>query len=214
MQGHILAGLVAVHLWEFPEHLPDEERGNFKRLMLSGSRALEFLGGQGITALGNLVLSHRDSLLLDVQSMVPAEEVARLCYADLPLSSGIFPSPLLDSALNKIRRLRMTLMFSRPCIHRRFLGNLWRGRSRLGPRPPPLLAMAAPPSWCLGRRSRRRRPPLLPLPSRAGRDRDAKVRRPFQRPPATPVANEKVPGKSPPDGVPPLSRVEVACPRA
>ena len=71
--------------------------------MLSGSRALEFLGNQGVTALGNLVLSLRDSLLLDAQSTLPAEEVSRLRYADLPSSSGIFPTPLLDSALTKIR---------------------------------------------------------------------------------------------------------------
>ena len=71
--------------------------------MLSGSRALEFLGAQGVTVLGNLVLSHRDSLLVDARSTVPAEEVARLCYADLPSSPGIFPSPLLGSALTKIR---------------------------------------------------------------------------------------------------------------
>ena len=70
--------------------------------MLSGSRALEFLGGQGITGLGNLMLSRRDSTLLDVRSTVPAEKIARLRYADLPLSSGLFPSPLLDSALNKM----------------------------------------------------------------------------------------------------------------
>ena len=70
--------------------------------MLSGSRALEFLGGQGVTALGNLVLCRRDSLLLDVQSTVPAEEVTRLRCADLPLSSGLFPSPLLDSALTEM----------------------------------------------------------------------------------------------------------------
>ena len=48
------------------------------------------------------MLSRRDSLLLDVQSTVPAEKVARLHYADLPSSSGLFPSPLLDSALNKM----------------------------------------------------------------------------------------------------------------
>ena len=87
----------------FREHLPVEVRGNFERLMLSGSRALKFLGAQGVTALGNLVLSHRDSLLLDARSTVPAEEVARLRYADLPSSPGIFPSPLLDSALTKMR---------------------------------------------------------------------------------------------------------------
>ena len=87
---------------EFQEHLPDEVRGNFERLMLSRSKALEFLGGQGITALGNLVLSRRDSLLLDVRSTVPAGEVACLRYSDLSSSSGLFPTPLLDSALPKM----------------------------------------------------------------------------------------------------------------
>ena len=42
----------------FREHLTDEARFNFERLMLSGSRALEFLSNQGVMALGNLVLSH------------------------------------------------------------------------------------------------------------------------------------------------------------
>ena len=59
--------------------------------MLSGSRALEFLGCQGVTVLGKLVLSRRDSLLLDVRSMVPVEEIARLRYAALPSSAGLFP---------------------------------------------------------------------------------------------------------------------------
>ena len=68
----------------FREHLPDEVCGNFEWLMLSGSRALEVLGSQGVTALVNLVLSHRDSLLLDAQSTVPAEEVTRLRHADFP----------------------------------------------------------------------------------------------------------------------------------
>ena len=40
----------------FREHLPIEVRADFERLMLSGSRALEFLASQGSTALGNLVL--------------------------------------------------------------------------------------------------------------------------------------------------------------
>ena len=61
----------------FREHLPAEVHGNFEQLMLSGSRALEFLGFQGVTTLGNLVLSHRDSLLLDARSTVPAEEIVR-----------------------------------------------------------------------------------------------------------------------------------------
>ena len=87
----------------FREYLPVEVRADFERLMLSGSRALEFLASQGSTALGNLVLSRRDSLLADVRSMVPAEEVTRLRYSPLPETVSIFPSPLLDSALAKMR---------------------------------------------------------------------------------------------------------------
>ena len=87
----------------FREHLPVEVRADFERLMLSGSRALEFLASQGSTALGNLVLSRRDSLLADVRSTVPAEEVARLRYYPLPETVSISPSPLLDSALAKMR---------------------------------------------------------------------------------------------------------------
>ena len=84
------------------ESLPEEVRADFKRLILSGSRALEFLASQGCTVLGNLVLSRRDSLLADVHSMVPAEEVARLWYSPLPETVGLFPSALLDSALTKM----------------------------------------------------------------------------------------------------------------
>ena len=91
----------AFYVWRFPESLPIEVRAGFGRLILSGSRALEFLVSQGTTALGNLVLSRRDSLLADVRSMVPAEEVARLRYS-LPKTVSIFPSPLLDSAFNKM----------------------------------------------------------------------------------------------------------------
>ena len=136
--------------------------------MLSGSRALEFLGDQDVTALGNLVLSRRDSLLLDVRSTVPAEEVAHLHYADLPSSTGLFPSPLLDCALIKMRAASTTLLFSGPCIHRRFLGSLRRGWSRRSPHPLPLLTVAASLPWCLGRRCRHRRPPPLLFPYPAG----------------------------------------------
>ena len=87
----------------FREHMSVEVRADFERLILSGSRALEFLASQGCTALGNLVLLRRDCLLADVRSTVPAEEVARLRYSPLPETVSIFPSPLLDSALNKMR---------------------------------------------------------------------------------------------------------------
>ena len=75
----------------FRENLPVEVRADFERLILSGSRALEFLASQGSTALGNLVLT------------VPAEEVACLRYSPLPEMVSIFLSPLLDSASTKMR---------------------------------------------------------------------------------------------------------------
>ena len=108
----MLSGVCEVSSWldwwlstcgGFREHLPGEVRADFERLMLSGSRALEFLASQGCTALGNLVLSRRDSLLADVRSMVPAEEVARLRYSPLPETVSLFPNALLDSALTKMR---------------------------------------------------------------------------------------------------------------
>ena len=103
LRSLVMAGLVAVNVWGFLGQLPDEVRADFERLILSGSRALEFLASQGCTALGNLVLSRRDSLLADVRSTVPAEEVARLRYSPLPETVALFPSPLMDSALTKMR---------------------------------------------------------------------------------------------------------------
>ena len=64
----------------------------------------EFLASQVMTALGNHVLTKRDSLLRDPQSTVPVEALSRLRHASLPSSSAaIFPTPLLDDALSKSR---------------------------------------------------------------------------------------------------------------
>ena len=108
----MLSGMCEVSSWldwwlstcgGYRDLLPLESRADFERLMMSGSRALEFLASQGCTALGNLVLSRRDALLADVRGTVPVEEVARLRYSPLPLSAAIFPHALLDSALLKMR---------------------------------------------------------------------------------------------------------------
>ena len=108
----MLSGVCEVSSWldwwlstcgGFRDHLPVEVRADFERLMISGSRALEFLASQGCTTLGNLVLARRDSLLADVRGTVPAEEVARLRYSSLPETASIFPHPLLDSALLQMR---------------------------------------------------------------------------------------------------------------
>ena len=108
----MLSGMCEVASWldwwlstcgGYRDLLPVESRADFERLMMSGSRALEFLASQGCTTLGNLVLSRRDALLAAVRSTVPAEEVARLRYSPLPQSASIFPHALLDSALLKMR---------------------------------------------------------------------------------------------------------------
>ena len=108
----MLSGMCEVSSWldwwlstcgGFRDLLPLESRADFERLMMSGSRSLEFLASQGCTALGNLVLSRRDALRADVRGTVPVEEVARLRYSPLPLSAAIFPHTLLDSALLKMR---------------------------------------------------------------------------------------------------------------
>ena len=108
----MLSGMCEISSWldwwlstcgGFRDHLPIEVRADFERLMISGSRALEFLASQGCTTLGNLVLVRRDALLADVRGTVPAEEVARLRYSSLPVIASIFPHTLLDSALLKMR---------------------------------------------------------------------------------------------------------------
>ena len=107
----MLSGMCEVASWldwwlstcgGYRDHLPVEVRADFEQLMISGSRALEFLASQGCMTLGNLVLARRDALLADVRSTVPAEEVARLRYSPLPQSAAIFPHALLDSALLKM----------------------------------------------------------------------------------------------------------------
>ena len=107
-----LAGVGEVVSWldwwlatlsKFGEALPEETRSDFQRMMVSGARSLEFLGSQTTPVLANLVLLRRDSLLSDVSSTVPAEELSRLCHAPLPPSSALFPPMLLDTALSKTR---------------------------------------------------------------------------------------------------------------
>ena len=48
------------------------------------------------------MLASRDSLLADVRSTVPAEEVACLRYSPLPETVSLFPNALLDSVLIKM----------------------------------------------------------------------------------------------------------------
>ena len=183
----------------FREHIPDEVCADFERLILSGSRALEFLASQGCMALGNLVLSRRDSRLAEVWSMVPVEEVALLRYSALPETVSIFPSPLLDSALTKMRAAANDALVQRtlhpPMIPRnlRLLEGLLDRRRLVRRRRAPLVLVLL--------RSRRRLLPLLASLVRRGRT--ARVRLPLPLPLEAPAAlGEKVkePERSRPDG--------------
>ena len=87
----------------FREALNPSVQANFERIFSSGSKALAFVGSQAVPALANLLLSRRDSLLAEVRSTVPTEELSFLRHSPLPPAAAIFPSTLLDTALNKAR---------------------------------------------------------------------------------------------------------------
>ena len=81
----------------FCEALHPSAQANFERILSSGPKALAFVGSHAVPALANLLLSRRDSLLAEVRSTVPAEELFLLRPSPLP------PATLLDTALNKAR---------------------------------------------------------------------------------------------------------------
>ena len=207
----MLSGVCEVSSWldwwlstcgGFRDHLPVEVRANFERLMISGSRALEFLASQGCTTLGNLVLARRDSLLADVRSTVPAEEVARLRYSPLPEMASLFPHPLLDSALLKMRAAASGALVQRtlhpPRIPRKPAAAGQSGGSSTA---------ASGQAGSSGARQAQKQSSgrvLLPRVSLARGRRRVKARLPFPLPPEAPAALEervKAPGKSQPDGV-------------
>ena len=185
----------------FRENLPIEVRADFERLILSGSRALEFLASQGTTALSNLVLSRRDSLLADVRSTVPAEEVARLRYSPLPETVSIFPSSLLDSALNKMRAAANDALVQRALHPPR----IPRKPAAGGGSPGSLSAGSAQASSSGASRPAQKQSSTSSPSGQSGKKgRTARVRLPFPCPleaPATPGVKEKVPERSQPDGM-------------
>ena len=87
----------------FREALHPSTQANLERILSSGSKALAFVGSQAVPALANLLLSRRDSFLAEVRSTVPTEELSLLRHSPLPPAAAIFPSMILDTALNKAR---------------------------------------------------------------------------------------------------------------
>ena len=188
----------------FREHIPDEVCGNFEWLILSGSRALEFLDNQGVTALGNLVLSHRDFLLLNALSTVPAEEVALLRYADLPSSPGIFPSSLLDSALTKICTASNNALVQRTLHPPEIPRKSSSGPSKAGSSSASFADRGGVSHVVPRSQHQASMAPSSSSSQQGGKKRGRKGKALLSAAPAASVANEKGPGRSPPDGVSPL----------
>ena len=88
---------------KFRESLPEDFHSHFQRLIVSGTKTLEFVASQTTTVLTNLLLLRRDSVLSEDRSSVPTEELSRLRHAPVPSSLALFPPTLLDTALNKAR---------------------------------------------------------------------------------------------------------------
>ena len=204
----MLSGMCEVSSWldwwlstcgGFRDHLPVEVRADFERLMISESKALEFLASQGCTTLGNLVLARRDALLADVRGTVPAEEVARLRYS-LPQSAAIFLHALLDSAMLKMRAAASDALVQRtlhpPRIPRKPASAGQSGGSST--------ARSGQASTSGASQARSSQLLRLPRASLVRGRRRAKARLPFPHPPEAPAAREekvREPGRSQHDGV-------------
>ena len=167
---------------KFVESLPEEARANFQRLVISCSKALKFLGSP---------TSPRDSLLADVRSTVPSEELSRLRHAPLPNSSALFPPGRLDTALNKASNDALVhKALHPPRIPRDSL------RARADPRQPRLIPRIDQGlhRWSPGNSNRRDIAPPQPPRPEAKRTNPVRVSSPFASPPggpATTMASEK-----------------------
>ena len=205
----MLSGMCEVASWldwwlstcgGYRDHLPIEVRADFERLMISGSRALEFLASQGCMTLGNLVLARRDALLADVRSTVPAEEVARLRYSPLPQSAAIFPHALLDSALLKMRAAASDALVQRTLHPPR----IPRKPAAAGQSNGSSTARSGQASTSGASQAQKQSASSSASASLARERRKARARLPFPLPPEAPAAREvkkKEPGRNQPDGV-------------
>ena len=124
-------------------------------------------------------------------------------YSMLTLSSGLFPSPLLNSALNKMRAVSTDALVLWTLLPPKIP---WKPSAGL------VMAGFSPASSA----DRGGTSSVVPSPQKLASmaptsGGDAKLRHPFRRPPtapAAPVANTRVPGRIPPYRVPPLLQVE------
>ena len=109
----VLASVVEASSWmdwwvatcsHWRAYVPAEEQASFDRFLGSGSKAVEFMASHSFTALTNLVLARRDSVLTCVRSSVPQDSLSALRNAPLASSSShLFPSRLVQEAVDKAR---------------------------------------------------------------------------------------------------------------
>ena len=91
----------------------------FTRLMISGSRAVEFVSKTSTTALTNLMLVHRDSVLPSLHSLVTLEDRVRLRCAPLPTSSFLFSRELIAEVSENMRSSAQDSLILDACVPKR-----------------------------------------------------------------------------------------------
>ena len=161
----------------------EETRAEFQRLVVSGSKVLEFLGSQTISALSNLTLLRRDSLLAGVRSSVPPEELSRLRHGPLPTSSALFPPGHLDTALSKARAASNDALVHKALHPPRIPKRQPQGQNRLTlTAVNPANRSGTSPLVPRQQQSSRHRTPSAPSSGGKG-DKSRKGKRPFRQPP-------------------------------
>ena len=173
----------------FREALYSSAQANFEMILSSGSKALSFVGSQTVPALANLLLSRRDSLLAEVRSTVPAEELSLLRHSPLPASAAIIP-PLPSWIRHSTRLAQPPTMPSstRPCISPVFRNDHHRATAES---PPPTVRRThwEAPRWLPVNCRRLVTTTSLPHKQVTSQTKPATRAGPFPSPPAVPVTS-------------------------
>ena len=136
--------------------------------------------------------------------MVPATEVARFRCFDLPSSSCLSPSPLLDSALNKMRSALNDAVVQRTLHPPKITQISSAGLSTAGSSSASSADRGGASSVVPRLQTQVSTAPSSSSTQQGWKQRERKGKAPFS---AAPAANARVPGRCPPDGDPPLLRV-------
>ena len=86
----------------YQSHLPAEFQAEFRRLMLSGAKTIDYMACHAVNGLANLTLARKDWLLDKFPSTLPQQELSRLRHAPLPSSYLISPD-MVETAISRNR---------------------------------------------------------------------------------------------------------------